>query len=131
MLYCFKMITSNYVSTHLPKNVYRSPQHVSETPLNADKHHTSRAIIGGISYLSHCTRSDLTYCIATTVRSIHDTSARHLSLAKSIIRCIKGTANYGLRFIRNHPIIPSSLRAAVDDDWNGCKSICRSATGLI
>ncbi|EXC01672.1 Luminal-binding protein 2 [Morus notabilis] len=51
----------------------------------------------------------------------------HLKVVKRILRYLKGTQDYGLRFVSNSPI---SLYAFSDADWAGCSTTRRSTTGF-
>lgn len=127
----FDMQDCNPVCTPLPMNADVGPCYLGETPLSPSAHHTFRAMVGGIAYLANSTRPDLSFAIGCLARSLHAPSSRHLSLAKRILRYIKQTMHYGLRFPVGKPILPSSLRAAVDADWGGCTQSRKSTTGYI
>lgn len=131
LLLRFGMQNCNPAQTPLPHNVDLSPRQIRETPLNPEAHHTFRAIVGAVSYLAHCTRPDILFSILALARSLHAPTFRHLSYAKRILRYIKGTMNYGIKFNRGQRITPDSMRAAVDADWSGCNSTRRSTTAFI
>lgn len=116
LLKLFGMFDCNSVLTPLPNNVDLSPRHIHEQPLSSPAHHTYRAIVGVISYLAHFTRPDLTFSISALSRSLQAPCARHLSLSKRLLRYIKGTIHFGLKFPRYIKITTDSLRAAVDAD---------------
>lgn len=109
----------NPVKTPVQTNVDLSPRKVQESLLNERDHHTFRAIVGGSSYISHCTRPELNLTIAALACSLHTPTSRHFSLEKRIIQYINGTLNYDIKFNHNQKITQSSMRAAVDADWGG------------
>lgn len=84
-----------------------------------------------VSHIWHCTRPDLSFTVAALARSLHAPSSRHLSLAKRVLRYVRGTMRYGLRFNINQRITPTSMRAAVNADWGGCTTSRRSTSGYI
>lgn len=126
----FGMESCNPTRLPLPTNVDLAPRQSHETPLSPEARHTFRAIVGGVSYLAQCTRPDLIFSISALARSLHAPCSRHLSIAKRILRYIRGTMTYGIQFT-NKAITYASLRAAVDADWGGCPATRRSTSGYI
>ena len=80
-------------------------------------------IIGSLMYLTN-TRPDI--CFVVNTLSLFPTDARHAHLidAKHVLRYLKGTIDYGLKYDANQKII---LEDYVDSDWAG-SSIDRKRT---
>lgn len=102
----------------------------NEMPLKPSAHHRYRAIVGGLSCLAHCTRSDQTFSVALA-RSLHACSARHMFLAKRNFRYVNKTVHNGIGFKKNHPSTPQFMRATVEGDWDDCVFTKRSNFGFI
>lgn len=137
MAYCkrlfsrFEMQNYNLVVTQLPSNAYLFPRYAHEVPLNAIAHLNYRKMIGGSSYLTHCTRTDLSFSVAALARSLHAPSSRHLHLAKRILRYVEGTTHYGICFQKGYTITPQSTRADVDTDRGSCSQTRRSTLDFL
>ncbi|XP_074328213.1 secreted RxLR effector protein 161-like [Apium graveolens] len=54
-----------------------------------------KSLVGGLRYLVH-TRPDITYPVGIISRFIERPTTLHLSVARRILRYVKGTLNYGL-----------------------------------
>lgn len=58
-----------------------------------------RSIIGGLRYLTH-TRPDISYDVGIVSRFIERPTVKHRQAVKHILRYIKGTIDYGLKYTR-------------------------------
>ena len=56
-----------------------------------------RGLVGCLMYLT-ATRPDILYVVSTLSRFIHCACEVHLKAAKRVVRYIKGTINYGVKF---------------------------------
>ena len=57
-----------------------------------------RSIIGGLSYLSMCTRPDIFMAISTLAQYAHKPTIADFNAAKGVLRYLKGTENLGLNY---------------------------------
>ncbi|XP_023732693.2 secreted RxLR effector protein 161-like [Lactuca sativa] len=65
-------------------------------PVNPTKY---RNIVGGLRYLTH-TRPDISYAVGIVSRFMERPTVKHLQAVKHILRYIKGTIDYGLKYTR-------------------------------
>ncbi|TXG48915.1 hypothetical protein EZV62_024790 [Acer yangbiense] len=84
-----------------------------------------RTLIGCLMYLT-ATRPDIMNAISLLSRYMHCASEIHFQATKRIVRYIKGTIDYGLRFchVKNF-----TLHGYSDNDWVGCVDDMRSTSG--
>ncbi|GKD43638.1 ribonuclease H-like domain-containing protein [Tanacetum coccineum] len=57
---------------------------------------------------------------------LHDHQEPHLVALKRVLRCVRGTLNFGLQLYAS---LTSSLVAYTDADWAGCPTTRRSTSG--
>lgn len=84
-----------------------------------------RSIIGCLMYLT-ATRPDIMYAVSLLSRYMHCASEIHFQAAKRILRYVKGTLDYGIRFVQ---VKSFSLLGYSDSDWAGCVDDMRSTSG--
>lgn len=84
-----------------------------------------RSLIGCLMYLT-ATRPDIMNAVSLLSRYMHCASEIHFQAAKRIVRYVKGTVDYGLKFsqVKNF-----SLHGYSDSDWAGCVDDMRSTSG--
>ncbi|KAM7489733.1 hypothetical protein LguiB_027217 [Lonicera macranthoides] len=84
-----------------------------------------RSLIGCLMYLT-ATRPDIMHAVSLLSRYMHCASEIHFQSAKRILRYVKGTIDYGVRFsqVKNF-----SLHGYSDSDWAGCVDDMRSTSG--
>ncbi|XP_028062238.1 uncharacterized protein LOC114265618 [Camellia sinensis] len=84
-----------------------------------------RSLIGCLMYLT-TTRSDIIHAVSSLSRYMHCDSEIHFQAGKTILRYLKGTIDYGIRFsqVKNF-----SLHGYSDSDWAGCVDDMRSTSG--
>ena len=70
------------------------------------------------------TRPDICFAVNTLSQFLIDLRSVHLTVAKHILRYLKGTVDYGLKYDANQKI---NLEGYVDSDWAGI-SIDRKST---
>jgi hypothetical protein len=56
-----------------------------------------RSLIGCLMYLT-VTRSDIAFAVSLLSRFMHCASELHLQAAKRIVRYVKGTISYGIKY---------------------------------
>ncbi|KAJ8641623.1 hypothetical protein MRB53_018317 [Persea americana] len=84
-----------------------------------------RTLIGCLMYLT-ATRPDIMNAVSILSRYMHSASEIHFQAAKRIVRYIKGTVDYGLRFCQ---VKSFTLHGYSDSDWAGCVDDMRSTSG--
>nr|CAN68421.1 hypothetical protein VITISV_031322 [Vitis vinifera] len=84
-----------------------------------------RSLIGCLMYLT-ATRLDILYVVSVLSRFMHYASEVHLKAAKRVVRYIKGTVDYGVKFQK----IPNmKLFGYFDNDWGGSLDDMKSTSG--
>ena len=74
-------------------------------------------------YLTN-TRPDICFAVNTLIQYLTDPRSVHLIAAKHVLRYLKGTIDYGLKYDVNQKI---NLEGCVDSDWAG-SAIDRNST---
>ena len=74
-----------------------------------------RQMIGSLMYLTN-TRLDICFAVNTLSQYLTDPRQVHLTAAKHILRYLKGTVDYGLKYKIDQRI---NLEGYVDSDWVG------------
>ena len=72
------------------------------------------------------TRADLCYIVTTLSQHMTKATKAHLGMAKHVLRFLKGTIVYGLKFPKSE--VRLELRGYCDSDW-GVSEDRRSITG--
>ena len=85
-----------------------------------------RQMIGSLMYLTNM-RPDICCAVNTLSQFLTDLRHVHLNVAKHILRYLKGTVDYGLKYEANQKI---NLEGYVDSDWAG-NSIDRKSTSRV
>ena len=86
-----------------------------------------RSILGKLCYLTH-TRPDLMFSVSLLNRFMENPSVEHLKTAKRIIRYVKGTLNYGLKYKRSKVF---ELIGYSDNDYVGDHIDWKSTSGSV
>lgn len=74
-----------------------------------------RQMIGSLMYLMN-TRPDICFAVNTLSQFLMDPRSVHLVVVKHILRYLKGTVDYGLKYDVNQKF---NLQGYVDSDWAG------------
>ena len=82
-------------------------------------------IIRYLMYLTN-TRSDICFAVNTLSQFLIDLRHVHLITAKHILRYLKGTVYYGIKYELNQKI---NLEGYVDSDWAGSAIDRKSTSG--
>ena len=85
-----------------------------------------RQIIGSLNYLVMGTRPDIAYAVNIVARHLDNPQNEHIKMVKSILRYLKGTAEYGLKFTRSDNQI---LHGYSDSDFANSKDDRKSTSG--
>jgi Reverse transcriptase (RNA-dependent DNA polymerase) len=81
-------------------------------------------LIGSLLYLAVCTRPDIAYAVGALARYMSDPLQEHWELAKGLLRYLRGTTAFGIKFGPS-----SGLRGFCDSDYAGDIDTRRSTTG--
>ncbi|XP_019170984.1 PREDICTED: uncharacterized protein LOC109166489 [Ipomoea nil] len=84
-----------------------------------------RSIIGCLMFLTAIT-PDIMFPVSLLSRFMHCASELHYTAAKRILRYIKGTLDYGLKFEKTKKLF---LHGYSDSDWAGSSDDMRSTSG--
>ncbi|EOY18307.1 Uncharacterized protein TCM_042900 [Theobroma cacao] len=87
---------------------------------------TYRSMVGSLLYLL-ATRPDIMYSTSLLSRFMQAPSTLHFIAVKRIIKNVKGTLNYGLRYEKNEN---SELHGYSDSDWAGSLEDSKSTRGF-
>ena len=74
-----------------------------------------RQMIGSLMYLTN-TRPDIYFAVNTLSQFLMDPRSIHLVVVKHVLRYLKGTVDYGLKYEVNQKF---NLQGYVDSDWDG------------
>ena len=85
-----------------------------------------REIVGSLIYIMTGTRPDLSYVVTKLSQHMSNPTKTVLGLAKHVLKYLKGTKNYDLKFKKSES--PLKLIGHCDSDW-GSSSDRRSITG--
>ena len=85
-----------------------------------------RSLIGCLRYLVH-TRPDITYSVNYLSRYMSNPNSKHMSAAKRILRYIRGTSSFGLRYEKGKRNF--SVQGFSDSDFAGDSNDPKSTTG--
>lgn len=86
-----------------------------------------RSLVGSLIYLSN-TRPDIVHAVGIVSRFMNEPSKLHYVAAKRILRYIKGTKDFGLKYEKE---VNSNLIGYSDSDWAGSIDDRKSTSGYI
>ena len=84
-----------------------------------------RSMIGCLMYLTS-TRPNIMYVVSLLSRYMHCASKNNFQAAKRVLRYVKGTIDYGIKFGQVKNFI---LHGYSDSDWTGCVDDMQSTSG--
>ena len=84
-----------------------------------------RSLIGCLMYLT-TTRPDILYTVNVLSRFMNCAKKSHFKGAKRVLRYVKGTLNYGIKFCRSENF---KLQGYSDSDWAGSLDDMKSTSG--
>eukprot|EP00257_Ricinus_communis_P019408 XP_015578394.2 uncharacterized protein LOC107261729 [Ricinus communis] len=84
-----------------------------------------KSLIGYLMYLT-ATRPDIMHAVSLLSRYMNCANEIHLQVAKRILRYVKGTVDYGIKFSQ---VENFSLHGYSDSDWAGCADDMCSTSG--
>ena len=117
--YCEKMLDKFNMSNCKPKSI---PCDASVSKVCSDENSRElvnpkgyREIVGSLIHAMTGTRPDLCYAITKLSQFMSKPTQAHLGIAKHVLRYIKGTLHYGLKFNKSNE--PLKLFGYCDSDW--------------
>jgi hypothetical protein len=84
-----------------------------------------RQMIGSLMYLTN-KKPDICFAVNTLSQYMVEPRGVHMIVAKHVMRCLKGTIDYGLRYVSDREI---SLQGFTDSDWAGSVTDRKSTSG--
>lgn len=124
MLERFGMSECKPIGTPMEANLKLSKSEKSPNEILDDVPY--RELLGSLTYLSVCTRPDISYTVSYLSQFNHNYGTEHWKAAKRVLRYLKGTIDLGLYYGTN----TSPIKGYVDADWGGCIEDRRSYTGF-
>ena len=94
-----------------------------EEPVDVRKY---QAAIGSLNYAAIATRPDLSVAVSMLSQHMRNPSADHWSGVKRVLRYIRGTIDFGLKFTYSDNFV---LHGFADADWAGCTESRKSTSG--
>lgn len=89
------------------------------------KERSYRELVGGLNYLANATCPDIAFAASTLSRFCANPGKMYWILAKRVLRYLKGTLHYGIKYNKNH----DKITAYTDSDWAGDTDDRRSGIG--
>ncbi|KAM1223589.1 hypothetical protein ACFX2G_043549 [Malus domestica] len=84
-----------------------------------------RKIVGSLLYLT-ATRPDIMYAASLLARYMHCPTNKHYGTAKRVLRYVRGTLDYGLKYEKGKKTV---LIGFCDSDWGGSLEDSKSTSG--
>ena len=122
----FGFLDSKSVSTPLPAGTKMSKRQDDEESCDPTLY---RSAIGGLLYISNCTRPDLSFSVHYAARFSSDPGLKHWTMIKHLLRYLNSTKNLGLMYMFNNN--ESSLVCMSDSDFGSSGDDFKSTSGNI
>ncbi|KAJ9515400.1 hypothetical protein QJQ45_016401 [Haematococcus lacustris] len=87
-----------------------------------------RELVGGLLWLSTCTRPDIAFAVGQLTRYMQAPTREHEQAAQGVLRYLRGIAGQGLVFSGS---CSGELVGFCDSDYASCKQSRRSTTGYV
>ena len=84
-----------------------------------------KSLIGCLMYLT-ATRPDILYAVSVLSRFMNCAKESHFKAAKRVLRYVKETLNYGMKFSQSQDF---KLQGYSDSDWAGSLDDMKSTSG--
>ncbi|KAF6039298.1 hypothetical protein EB796_002391 [Bugula neritina] len=125
LLNTYNMADCNPVYTPAEKDLQL--EKATDDEYEHSKDYPYRQVIGSLIYLMTATRPDLAWIIGKLSQHLERPGPAHIAALKRLLRYLKGTKGFNLRFTPNQ----QELVGYVDADWGGETSTRRSTTGYV
>ena len=123
----FGMENCKPISTPMDPNVKFEKLADDERPANIQEY---QAMIGSLTYASIATRPDLSSAVGVLSQFMNKPGLQHVKGVKRVLRYIKGTLNYGIRFDKSSDA-DFKLYSFSDADWAGDVNTRKSTSGYV
>ena len=125
----FNMENAKTVSTPMEVNtkITKEMSPKSEEERAEMSNRPYRELVGSLIYLANATRPDIAFAASTLSRFCNDPGETHWYYAKRILRYLKGTSHYSIKYVKNE----DTFTAYTDSDWAGDEDDRRSCTGNV
>ena len=123
----FGMEDCKPISTPMDPNVKFEKLADDEKSTNIQEY---QAMIGSLTYASIATRPDLSSAVGVLSQFMNKPGLQHVKGVKRVLRYIKGTLNYGIRFDKSSDA-DFKLYGFSDADWAGDVNTRKSTSGYI
>ena len=121
----FGMVDAKPKSTPLSVSTRLDVANENDEVLSGDYPYAE--LVGGLLYLSVCTRPDISQAVGALARFMSKPTQQHWTAAKGVLRYLAGTIDFGIIFGAGEP----GLSAYCDADYAGDISSRRSTTGYV
>jgi hypothetical protein len=125
MLKKFGMETANPVATPGDLNMKLEKE---DGVIDLADPKTYQSLVGSLLYAAMATRPDIAHAVGAVSKFCSSPSKAHLTAAKRILRYLKGSSNYGLKYQRTGKV---DFIGYSDADWAGDQDDRHSTTGNI
>ena len=109
----FGQAEAKTVATPADMNVKLTKEDGVSKPVDPTQY---QSIIGSLLYLAVATRPDIAYVVGVFSKFCSKPSEAHLTAAKRVLRYLKGTQDFGLKYEGS---VNESLKVYADADWAG------------
>ena len=132
MLTKFGIDGKDECKTPLEKGFTISDEDLTDNPL-PEHVNLARQILGSLTYVQMWTRPDISYPVNMMARHVVKATASYIEKLRKILRYLKGTKTYGLKFSAVDPLghPDGLLYSYVDASDADCKQTRRSSGGYI
>lgn len=125
----FGMAECNPITTPIDKETIDSGKVTESIENNEGKSFPYREAVGALAYLMVATRPDIAYAVSVVSRKLESPTYNDWLKVKRIMRYLKGTMSYGLRYRADY--LPGVLESYSDADHGGDCTTGRSTTGVV
>jgi hypothetical protein len=103
---------------HLADHLFDPTKQDGYSPLllTADQHMRYRSIVGALLYAANTTRADIALVVNQLARYVDKPCAHHMVAAKHVLRYLKGTEHFKMRFIQQQSE-PHAAQQHTDDTY--------------
>ena len=119
----FRMTEANIVSTPVDTSVKLKRNDKTSKQVSSVLY---QSIVGSLLYAAIATRPDIAQAVGAVSKFSSSPTEAHLTAAKQILRYLKGTANYGIKYQKSDS---GNLIGYSDADWAGDCDDRHSTTG--
>ena len=130
----FAMIDCNPARTPMEVNFANEVHAANIDPTEEQPVFEFPSLIGSLLWIARMTRPDIIFPVINLSAYTKQFKSFHVTAAKRILRYLKGTINFALRFTRSDDLASSSelvLHALSDADWGGDIATRKSTSGAV